>query len=125
MRNYPELKEGKFSLDDSPSWSGYSFEDNWNGWACPLFPLEEMRKIHEWLESRNPDGRTDSPQFKFDEAKNFVVTEWDGIETNTTVDKGEIVNGERLYGDIAFSGWCWWDDSWSSDDRREQEGGDR
>ena len=39
------FRKGKFCLDDTPSFEGWTTGLRWNGWAMPLFELEEARKI--------------------------------------------------------------------------------
>lgn len=42
-------KKANFSIDDWITVEGYHCDERWNGWACPLFPIESVKKIVEWL----------------------------------------------------------------------------
>jgi len=52
----PVLRPGKFELDDSPQWEGFTYGETWNGWAMPLFANEVADQIMEHINSQcNPE----------------------------------------------------------------------
>ena len=47
---------GKFTIDDEFFVTGYTDGQTWNGWATPIFELDEAKKIIEWVnEVKHPD----------------------------------------------------------------------
>jgi hypothetical protein len=34
-------------------------QEKWNGWACPLFPIDSVRIIAEWVDSLGVQGAED------------------------------------------------------------------
>lgn len=45
MAHTMQIRRGLFSLDDGPSYAGYTADQTWNGWACPLFTKEVADQI--------------------------------------------------------------------------------
>jgi hypothetical protein len=40
------MKVAKFTIEGNQNtYKGYAEDRNWNGWACPLFPFDEARRI--------------------------------------------------------------------------------
>lgn len=40
------MKRAKFTIEGNQNtYNGYAEDRNWNGWACPLFPFDEARRI--------------------------------------------------------------------------------
>ena len=93
----PQWRKAMFQIEDGPEFEGYHFGKRWNGWACPMFTIEVMREISEWLcgEWMTVDGNTVthiSPDEEETDSDEGSETEREGIPTM------------RLY---SFDGWCW------------------
>lgn len=92
------MKQAKFAIDTFPdqSFEGYSNGEEWNGWACPYFTLEEGQKI---LRAHNSNGL----KGMFDKiADQFVFENVDENEFYPAI----IEDGVKLY-PIGNGSWIW------------------
>lgn len=92
------MKQSLFVIDTIPdkSFEGYSKDDDWNGWACPFFSLEQGKKI---VQAQN-SGQDKS---WFDEKNDQFVFIIDGQrEYFPSIE----IDGGRLY-PIGNSSWIW------------------
>jgi hypothetical protein len=115
MEHKAICRKSHFSLDDSPSWEGYTFGQTWNGFACPYFEhkvaveiLKDTTKANnqpEWAENKygwnyNPQTDTFTIIDPNDEGDHYKITGED-----IAVD-GKIV---KVYG-IGNFAWVWSED---------------
>jgi hypothetical protein len=42
---FNSLRPATFTMDDQAYYEGFTDGTEWNGWACPLFPLDEGKRI--------------------------------------------------------------------------------
>jgi hypothetical protein len=83
-----------FAIECGPQFNGITDGSLWNGWACPWFTLETMKKIQAWIE----DGINVNP-ILIEDDKVCDVYENESIEMARTV-----VDGVTYY---SIDGWCW------------------
>ncbi len=64
------MRSSVFKIDLLPGqeFSGHSAGEEWNGWACPYFPLDEAMKLVEksWANKARYDEQADIFVFTFD-----------------------------------------------------------
>ena len=98
------IKPAVFKIDAIDSYfHGFSHGGSWNGFACPLFPLEEAKRLMALNNGTEYCG-----QIVFDEAQDeFLFHEFEGEETAETF-MAAVVDGQTLYAIGAYS-WCWQD----------------
>lgn len=85
--------KGTFCVTDSPRFEGITDGQHWNGWACPMFTLETMKKIQEWI------GDKDGGRIDIEGNQVFDVFEDERTELTKIV-----VEGITYY---SIDGWCW------------------
>jgi hypothetical protein len=123
------VRPGKFSLDDPAIYDGYTGGDTWNGFATPVFTLDQSHKVlTETLGTRiapaifvetirNSTGNEWTYDPDTDEFKIYDYNHTDGQNPpgidGVTVVKGEdykTADGQtvRLY-DVS-SCWCWFEE---------------
>ena len=93
----PQIEEGFFSLDDSPSYPGvHNANYRWNGWTAPYFKKDTLGTIIEaanagepWVETKEEDGKL----FMKEEGND----EWYEMPS-------VIHEGDTYYG---MDSWCW------------------
>lgn len=92
------MRKAEFTIDTFPGlkFSGYSNDEDWNGWACPYFTFEEAQKI---VHAQNSEGI----KSWFDEEGDQFVFETDGEEESYPAVQE---NGHNLY-PIGSSNWIW------------------
>ena len=93
-----------FDLAGQGQFKGYDRVGlRWNGWKCPLFPIETVRQIaaltKEWLKEY-PDG---IEYVRIDEDGRVFMG---GYEDGEVEIKPEATEAGDLY-DIGSFGWCW------------------
>jgi len=97
------LRAGRFELDDSPVWEGFTYGETWNGWAVPFFTKEVADQIMEWSNSfTNPDLIA-TEGIIFDQEINGYWYMPDKI--NYEDDAEPFLVGEN--GLVAFGSGCW------------------
>ena len=113
----------KFTSDDMPPVAGYCkdvrtlaefndgvprYPDNWNGWACPAFTLDQGKKVADIV--TNVDGGEEFLWYDNEEdAFHYANPDW-AIPVrfcgfDAILDTGESI---RLYA-IGSSEWTWWE----------------
>jgi hypothetical protein len=104
------MRKGNFKIDSLTDlvFSGFTFGEEWNGWACPYFPFEQVQKIVEAQNvSADIKARYDSSQDK------FVFEFSDGTEEYNA----EIFPEGKLY-PIGNSAWIWEEVIYKTNTRR-------
>ena len=92
------MKQAVFVIDTFPDYkfSGFSNDEDWNGWACPYFTFEESEKIVE-------AHKTTGQGAWFDEANDqFVFKIGDDTELYQAINN----DGQKLY-PIGNGNWIW------------------
>jgi hypothetical protein len=80
---------------------GFTTGDNWNGWACPYFTLEEgLRLVEAWKAPVEYSGLGPAWYDAGNDVFEFT------IEDQTDSFGPEVVDGMKLY-PIAAHGCCW------------------
>ncbi|HEY0319453.1 MAG TPA: hypothetical protein VGC66_00630 [Pyrinomonadaceae bacterium] len=100
--NETALRPTEFSLDTygDQVFSGYTLDEEWNGWACPYFTydqallLVEAHRSHGWR--AHYEEENDAFVFSF---------EHDGLDTPDTF-PSVTISGRKFYPVGAF-GWIW------------------
>lgn len=108
MKKAGEIKEpiavkGLFSLDaiEDKTFKGYTFWDDWNGWATPYFESEEANEIGHALGGKK--GYDKPPYFMFPE-------EGPGSDLSDgpyEQEKIQTVDGEKMVYPIGAYNWTW------------------
>lgn len=103
-----------FTQDCYPekSFSGLDLGRTWNGWACPLFSLEESLKVVEAQQELRKEGEaqgweTDSLTY-LPLSGSFLFVSKDGEDTYQVEIKPEIIDGEKFY-PLGSCIWCWYE----------------
>ncbi len=110
MANLPHINGEltAFSTDIGCSFIGYSTENRWNGWECPLFPRESANEISQYYNNEYCCMR-------YDEETDCYIAEYPSDNCSEKYEGQDyVVNGkiEHLYA-IGSHEWCW--------DKAEQE----
>lgn len=98
------MEAKRFTFDDpSTSFAGfYNPSERWNGWACPFFPLDECKRILEyvgqWQDEFEVGYRLDGDTIKVCR-ETAQGEEWLPIE-------GRIVDGVEVF-PLGAWGWIW------------------
>ena len=101
------LRETTVYLDAIPDeYHGFTKGEDWNGWECPYFPIEEALRIVEGYKSLNEAVDDDHDyRAKYDESQDifrFYDPHGDYWEEFEPVS----IDGKKLYPIGAF-GWTW------------------
>ena len=106
------MRQGKFTLDDSPSFAGWTTGATWNGFATPAFEKSEADKVAKFIRSQ---GDHESIRYIEDEqGDRYVFINSIDIMDGTLEDRTEVFegfdakNGKHLFGIGAFA-WTWWE----------------
>ena len=93
----PTAVKGLFSIDEIEKFTGYTFGDDWNGWAVPYFEKEEADKV-----AKSFNGRYENDTYFFDDG-------YDGEEEyeKQTI---ETVDGPKEVYAIGAYNWTWSND---------------
>lgn len=100
----PELRKARFTWDDVDSFEGYTFDQTWNGFACPYFTREEGDAVLYYCIASGDEGHYDQQE------DTFMVTypPEAGGETDSFPGIDVEVDGKpmHLY-PIGAWHWCW------------------
>lgn len=115
---YNVARKAKFGIEDSASFTGYTFNQYWNGWDCPYFTKEIAMEVCKEF-SYKYDEEIECRCF-YDEATDTFYCEDD----NTDYGKQEIgtpteintPDGKLKVYDFGVAGWIW-----SEDDESDEE----
>jgi hypothetical protein len=90
------LRKTRFAIDTFPGkvFEGYTLDDDWNGWACPYFGLDEAKRI---LSIYNENGGS----AKYDELNDEFIF----IDDEEVFPAVEIEDS-KLYA-VGNSVWIW------------------
>jgi hypothetical protein len=101
-----ERVKSYFSLDDAflPVMGYHDPKQNWNGWACPVFPMESVELILMYLGQPDPDDDGTGWEIVNGELFQFYMER--GIEQERTKEEPIIVDGIACYNVGAFN-WVW------------------
>jgi len=116
----PVWSKALFQIDDGPAFEGYHWGKTWNGWACPLFPIESVRKIVESHHYGGEDLKLEG------DCLTFTEEEYDPVKDSGTERKRNGIPLLKLYS--VGNGWCWdvtepGDEDLHERDERSDEGG--
>ena len=110
----PRWRKAMFYLCDGPSFVGYHCGHRWNGWACPMFPIESVRAIAEWMNAQGFGSSID-----INETTGTVTIIEEDEECNEAEEpETRARNGiptMALYGVGAY-GWTWTEDELNSEE---------
>lgn len=87
-------REGTFSIDEEPSFEGWTMGQTWNGSACPYFTKETAEEVIAWALSTRDDKEVSE-----DHEENYDLVMPDPVKTP--------------YGDlypVGHSMWTWWEE---------------
>ena len=96
------LMRGTFMLDDDARFEGWTFQERWNGWACPYFELAEARRIAGHVSWINEGSDT----WTFDETTGIFYADEAESDDEVSVWEPELVEGRSLY--ALGAGWWTW-----------------
>jgi hypothetical protein len=79
------LRRSRFTIETFPDqiFEGYTFDDDWNGWACPYFEFEEAAHILDIYKRKGENARYNesNDEFTFIEAEEvFPAVEIEGLK---------------------------------------------
>ncbi len=99
----PRWRKAIFYIcDNDREFVGYHCGHRWNGWACPMFPIESVREIADWMDEMHADAR-----IEIDEKAGtvtFTEDDWSGVVERETRERNGIPT-MALY--TIGDGWCW------------------
>ena len=101
-------KPGEFGIEDwMGPFPGYSQGRRWNGWACPVFPLESAHKI---VEHCNREAEKHGGELSRYDAQADVFLIWNEGQDEPDVFMGDdiVVDGKvvRVY-HVGTGSWTW------------------
>lgn len=108
-------RKSKFSLDDSPSWDGYTFGQTWNGFACPYFEMKVAKEILTFVVAGNNYHDHVNTKYKWNykpETDKFTFVDPEDDGDHYTIPGEDITyNGKviHVYG-IGNFAWVWTED---------------
>jgi hypothetical protein len=105
-KSNPDMVKAYFSLDDRflPVMGYHDPSQNWNGWACPVFPMESVELILMYLGL--PDLDADGLYYEIVGNEIFCRSMTTGEEDYCEVLEPVIVDGISCY-DIGAFNWVW------------------
>jgi hypothetical protein len=79
------LRKSRFTIETFPgeTFKGYTFEDDWNGWACPYFDLEEATRILDIYNMKSGNARYNESNDEFifiEDEEIFPAVEIEGLK---------------------------------------------
>ena len=96
------------AINGFEQYEGVSLGYLWNGWECPYFKIEEVKKIIANMDSEQDAIIYDFTHYSYDNLYDVIIekTFYDGkIETIHT-SKPIIIQGEKYYSIGSFN-WTW------------------
>lgn len=105
------MRKAKFSCATSETFIGFKSDLTWNGWECPLFELEEAKKVIEHFNyEQKTHGGEYYEQFTYLEEEDGILSQnfeegWHMSEYDS-IDKAIIIDGVKYY-DIANFSFTW------------------
>ena len=105
------MTQEKFYCATKKGFLGYDTNLFWNGWYCPLFELNEAKKIIKYFNAlQMQQGCAYFDKFTYLEDTDSILmqTYEDGkhIEEYDSIEKGRIIDGVKLYA-IANFNYTW------------------
>lgn len=102
-------RKGRFQIDEGKTHKGYTFEEYWNGWDCPLFTKRVALNICKEF-TYNYDNAEQCRCFYDKETDKFYCEDYNndyerqeiGTPTEINTDNGII----KVY-DFGVAGWIW------------------
>lgn len=99
----PKARAAVFSIDDEKKYKGWTFDDDWNGWACPYFEKKEADAIMKDFKGKfdkkknaylfNPEGDGDK----------VPLADWDVYEMQVI----DTPDGKKEVWAIGAWAWVW------------------
>ena len=103
----------EFTIDGwGGTFKGFTFDDRWNGWACPYFTKEVAQAIVK--QAQEHSNHTSCPTYFWEDDK---VMEKDTDGTVYTMAHKTTILTEAGLTDVWPVGaynWIWWDESWNA-----------
>ena len=104
------MKKAIFTIDGNFFVDGiHNPEFRWNGWACPLLPLESVKVLDAFFSSLSGEDHADFLQGGIvtvtDGVPHWVENPLEGLMEVSSITP-TVINGIDYY-DIGSCGWCW------------------
>lgn len=111
------LRKGKFSIDASTPFPGYTAGQTWNGWARPYFNYEEGLKLMQCFGGKHVESeeqlstKVEDTEWTFSKEKDAFVINCDQYdEVDTITGQDATCDGQTVHV-YALGNGCWvWDE---------------
>ena len=105
------MEKFKFSCATSETFEGIKSDLTWNGWECPLFELDEAKRVIEHFNYQQKTfGGEYYDQFTYLESEDGILSQTfeEGLHMPQydSIDKAIIIEGVKYY-DIANCNYTW------------------
>ena len=105
------MEKFKFSCATSETFEGIKSDLTWNGWECPLFELDEAKRVIEHFNYQQKTfGGEYYEQFTYLESEDGILSQTfeEGLHMAEydSIDKAIIIEGVKYY-DIANFSFTW------------------
>eukprot|EP01038_Epipyxis_sp_PR26KG_P019144 gene19144-27116_t len=95
------MKEFNFQIDGGKKYAGFSQNEYWNGWACPLFTFEVALEIASEMNTALANSLV------YDDGDDSFVARDDSCPSNEWERfKAVVVGAKKLY-PIGSHSWIW------------------
>jgi|TARA_R110000868_G_C10736288_1_gene752017 hypothetical protein len=105
------MKKAKFSCATSEVFNGFKTDLTWNGWECPLFELDEAKRVIEHFNYQQKTfGGEYYEQFTYIESEDAILSQTfeEGLHMSEHdwKDKPTIIDGVKYY-EVANCNYTW------------------
>jgi hypothetical protein len=96
------MKKAKFSFGSNQVFNGYESDLSWNGWKCPLFELDEAKKvIDHFNQQQQQHGGEYTEQFTYLETVDGILSQTFEVGLHIpeydAIDMVIIIDGFKYY----------------------------
>jgi len=118
-----KLREGKFCIDDSQVFPGYTAGRSWNCWACPYFTYEEGMRVMQCFGGKHVESeeqlskKVEDTEWTFSKEKDAFIINCDQCDEVDTIVGQDAVCGKGTLGEetvhvyaLGNGSWCWDED---------------
>lgn len=110
-----QVRPGKFEIEGSPLFEGFTAGQTWNGWACPYFTLDNAKKVMaefggEEIPADQP-FKKDADQWYYDSKKDAFRVNCDQYNDPYEMPGEDVEHNGQTIRVYAIGNGCWvWDE---------------
>ena len=101
-----KARYSKFSLQSEQTFKGYTFDEEWNGFAVPYFEITEVSKISDMLLENGYE------LLFIDGELTYIDEDYDEIEV-IPMEIIDTIDGVKSVYAVGARAWCWEDEQYN------------